>query len=62
MKSIDFPIPKEREEIYKYYQLDFDINGCPMKRVNGKLVFHPLYPAYLMNNYLGRFKRTNEKE
>jgi hypothetical protein len=62
MKSINFPIPKEREEIYKYYQLDFDVNGCPMKRVDGKLVFHPLYPAYLMNNYMGIFQRTHEKK
>ena len=58
----EYPIPKGREEVYKFYQLDFDKDGCPKKRVGNKLIFHPLYPTYLIFDYIRVFEKTGEEK
>lgn len=54
-------LPKERRDVYEYYDLRFDKNGCPMKAMEDKLVFHPILPPYLIVDYLRLYKSTGDQ-
>lgn len=51
----ELPFSEKRKEIYRFYKLTFDEDGCPMKQTESGMVFHPLYPAYLIADYLDLF-------
>jgi hypothetical protein len=42
--------------VQDYYWLCFDKDGLPMKFMKGKLVFHPMYPVYVINDYLKQYE------
>jgi hypothetical protein len=52
MSDWTYPIPEHRRSVYKFYGLTFAADGCPMKRMEHGDVFHPIFPAYLINDYL----------
>ena len=55
------PIPEHRKAIYDYHRLCFDHRGCPMKRLpDGRVVFHPLLPAYLASDLIVEYTQTRE--
>lgn len=54
------PIPESRKSVYEYYKLTFDQDGCPMKRIAGEQVFHPILPPYLICDYVLEFEKTGE--
>ncbi len=61
-KPKTFPIPENRKEIYSFYRLAFDENGCPMKDMgDGKLVFHPILPPYLIVDYILMYQKTKDE-
>lgn len=56
-----FPVPEHRKEIYDFYKLAFDDQGCPAKRMDEGLVFHPILPPYLIVDYLLMYEKTGEQ-
>lgn len=54
------PIPESRQEIYRYYRLAFDDNGCPMQETAHGKVFHPILPTYLICDYVLEYERTKD--
>lgn len=46
------PIPENRKDVYDFYKLVFDENGCPLKKTDSGLVFHPILAAYLISEYV----------
>lgn len=57
-----YPIPPKREDVYNFYCLAFDEHGCPMKKVGEKLIFQPIYPPYLICDYLNSYISTKDKK
>ncbi len=51
-------IPENRKEVYEYYKLTFDKDGCPMKQMADRKVFHPILPPYLVCDYVLEYERT----
>ncbi len=56
-----YSIPQHRQRMYDYYSLDFDKEGCPMKRVGKNLVFHPILPPYLIVDFVLEYQKTKQK-
>lgn len=55
------PLPARRVPVWEFYHLDFDTDGCPMKRMpDGRLQFHPILPPYLVVDYLDLFAETGD--
>ena len=46
--------------MYEFYGLTFDEGGCPMKKTDQGMVFHPLLAAYLINDYTSAFKKSGD--
>lgn len=56
-----YPIPEHRKEVYSFYKLAFSSDGCPMKVLpNGKYVFHPILPAYLICDFVLEFEKSKD--
>lgn len=55
------PIVERRKTVYEYYQLAFDDEGCPMKKVGDGLVFHPILAPYLIVDYISEFEKTKDR-
>jgi hypothetical protein len=57
-----YPIPDHRKEMYDYYRLSFDKDGCPMKELpNKELIFHPILPPYLIVDYVLMYEKTRDE-
>ena len=55
-------IPKDRSSIYKFYNLEFMPDGYPGKRVENKLYAHPMYGAYLLEDYIRECEKQNKRD
>lgn len=55
------PLPAARLAVYDYYRLDFDTDGCPMRRMpDGRLVFHPILIPYIVSDYHNLYRKTQD--
>jgi hypothetical protein len=54
-------LPDHRREVYEYYRLTFDEDGCPMKQMAEGKTFHPILPPYLICDYLVEYQKTRER-
>lgn len=55
------PLPSGRQAIYDYYRLDFDADGCPMRRMeDGRLIFHPILIPYLTGDFVRLYHETKD--
>jgi hypothetical protein len=46
-------LPVHRQDLYRdFYKLDFDHDDCPVKRINGRAVFHPILAAYVIFDFV----------
>src|SRR4030042_3715544 len=52
------PLPRHREAVYDYYKLRFLPDGYPGKQLKDKIVPHPIYGAYVINDYLAQYDST----
>lgn len=56
------PLPERRRAVYEYYRLAFLPDGYPgVQLEDGRIVAHPLYGAYVINDYLWQYRRTKEE-
>ena len=55
-------IPEDRLTIYKFYNLEFMPDGYPGKKVENKLYAHPMYGAYLLDDYLREWATNCKSE
>jgi hypothetical protein len=56
------PLIETNEKRYDSYRLIFLSDGYPGKWQNGERVPHPLYGAYIINDYLQQYEMTKDKE
>ncbi len=59
--SSPLPVLNHRKPVYDYYGLVFDTSGCPMKKTDRGLVFHPILAPYLIVDYTSEFEKTGNK-
>lgn len=52
-------VPKVRENVYRYYNLEFMNDGYPGKKTVNGVVAHPIYGSYLIQDYLIQYENTN---
>ena len=57
-----YVIPSHRRNIYRFYKLVFDKDGCPMKQMGRKQIFHPMLPAYLITDFLSEYEKKGSQE
>lgn len=56
------PLPSKRVQIWEFYRLSFDQDGCPMKRMpDGRLEFHPILVPYLVADYVDLYTATKDQ-
>ena len=55
-------IPRDRSSIYKFYNLEFLPDGYPGKKVEDKVYAHPMYGAYLLEDYLREWEKQNKSD
>ena len=56
------PLSAKRVPIWEFYRLDFDQDGCPMKRMpDGRLEFHPILAPYLVADYVDLYIETKNQ-
>ena len=54
--------PNYKTNIYfKFYNLEFLPDGYPGKKVEDKVYAHPMYGAYLLEDYLREWEKQNKK-
>lgn len=57
------PLPEHRKEIYEYYRLQFLPDGMPGRKMkDGRVVPHPIYATYVIDNYLWQWRRREGAE
>jgi len=56
------PLKRHREAVYDYYKLRFLPDGYPGKQLKDKLVPHPIYGAYVVNDYLAQYDSTKDEK
>jgi len=56
------PLPTDREAVYDYYKLRFLPDGYPGKQLKDKIVPHPIYGAYVVNDYLAQYDSTKDEK
>lgn len=54
------PLPRERADVYDYYQLAFLEDGFPARRTKTGVVPHPIYGTYLILDYLDVHERSGD--
>ena len=47
--------------MYRFYKLVFDKDGCPMKQIGNKKVFHPILSAYLIKDFVEKYERNGSQ-
>ena len=55
------PLPRERADVYDYYNLAFLEDGFPARRTGNMAVPHPIYGAYLILDYLDMYERSGDR-
>jgi hypothetical protein len=56
-------IKPHRAAMYlEYYKICFDAQGCPMKRLDERIVFHPILAAYLIFDLVRAYEDNGNKE
>lgn len=61
--AIDMPPPsQDRREVYEtLYKLEFLEDGMPGRRTESGIVPHPIYPAYVVADYLAQWQETKDR-
>jgi hypothetical protein len=54
------PLPRERADVYDYYDLAFLEDGFPARRTKAGAVPHPIYGTYLILDYLDVHERSGD--
>ena len=53
------PLPETRYDAYDFYRLGFLPDAYPGRRVDGEVVAHPMYGAYVIFDYLRLYREGN---
>jgi hypothetical protein len=52
------PLAEDRKDIWDYYKLVFMKDGYPGKKTEQGIIPHPMYGAYVAEDYIREFNRT----
>ncbi len=52
-------LPAARQNVYRFYSLDFAVDGTPMKRIGDRLIFHPILAPYLICDFVDEYQKTS---
>lgn len=50
----------ERQNVYRFYQLELGEDGTTFRRIDDRLVFHPILAPYLVCDLIEVYKRTRD--
>lgn len=56
------PIPENYWDVYDYYSLSFDMEGIPGRLEDGVWREHPMYPTYLMRDFMFTYVKCGERK
>ena len=54
------PLPEAREKIYEFYKLKYMADGYPGKETSDGVIAHPIYGAYVINDYCREYKKNGD--